>query len=81
MTKQKKAKAAGPIDRHVGAHVRRRREAIRLSQDALGELLGITFQQIQKYERGQNRITVARLLQIADALRERPINFLPDRYR
>ena len=49
------------IDVHVGARIRMRRQLINMSQERLGELLGITFQQVQKYEKGSNRISASRL--------------------
>ena len=58
-------KAPNPIDKHVGARVRMRRMMISMSQEKLGDKLGITFQQIQKYEKGTNRIGASRLQQIA----------------
>ncbi|WP_296713569.1 helix-turn-helix transcriptional regulator [Rhodoblastus sp.] len=61
-------KVPNPIDRHVGARVRMRRMLIGMSQEKLGEALGLTFQQIQKYEKGANRISASRLQQISDAL-------------
>jgi transcriptional regulator with XRE-family HTH domain len=61
-------KSPNPIDRHVGARVRMRRMMIEMSQEKLGEQLGITFQQIQKYEKGTNRIGASRLQQIAHVL-------------
>ena len=54
-------KTPNPIDVHVGARVRLRRTMLGLSQEKLGESLGITFQQIQKYEKGSNRIGASRL--------------------
>ncbi|MBK8007505.1 MAG: helix-turn-helix transcriptional regulator [Rhizobiales bacterium] len=61
-------KTPNPIDRHVGSRVRMRRMMISLSQEKLGERLGITFQQVQKYEKGTNRIGASRLQQIASIL-------------
>ena len=61
-------RSMNPIDAHVGARVRLRRMLIGMSQEKLGELLGVTFQQIQKYETGMNRISASRLWDIADAL-------------
>jgi transcriptional regulator with XRE-family HTH domain len=58
-------KSPNPIDKHVGSRVRMRRMMIGMSQEKLGEKLGITFQQIQKYEKGTNRIGASRLQQIA----------------
>lgn len=57
-----------PIDVHVGARLRYRRMSVGMSQEALGERLGVTFQQIQKYEKGLNRIGAGRLYQIARVL-------------
>jgi transcriptional regulator with XRE-family HTH domain len=56
------------IDRHVGNRVRMRRMIVGMSQDKLGEALGITFQQVQKYEKGTNRIGASRLQQISSVL-------------
>jgi transcriptional regulator with XRE-family HTH domain len=61
-------KSPNPIDKHVGSRVRMRRMMISMSQEKLGEKLGITFQQIQKYEKGTNRIGASRLQQIANVL-------------
>lgn len=58
-------KAPNPIDKHVGSRVRMRRMMVGMSQEKLGEHLGITFQQIQKYEKGTNRIGASRLQQIS----------------
>ena len=49
------------IDKHVGRRIRWRRRELKLSQERLGELLGLTFQQVQKYERGYNRVSASRL--------------------
>jgi transcriptional regulator with XRE-family HTH domain len=56
------------IDMHVGARIRMRRQLINMSQERLGELLGITFQQVQKYEKGSNRISASRLFYAAKTL-------------
>lgn len=61
-------KAPNPIDKHVGARVRMRRLLVGMSQEKLGTSLGITFQQIQKYEKGTNRIGASRLQQISEVL-------------
>jgi transcriptional regulator with XRE-family HTH domain len=61
-------KAPNPIDRHVGSRVRMRRMLIGMSQEKLGEALGLTFQQVQKYEKGTNRIGASRLHRIASVL-------------
>ena len=63
--------AAGPhpVDRHVGLHIRMRRKALGISQEKLAESLGLTFQQVQKYERGANRVSASKLWEIARALK------------
>ena len=58
----------GPIDEHVGARICARRKLLQLSQKQMAEKLGITFQQIQKYEKGVNRIGAGRLYTIASIL-------------
>ena len=65
------------IDGHVGARVRLRRTLMGLSQTKLAETLGVTFQQVQKYERGMNRIGASRLFDLARAL-DVPISFFFD---
>jgi len=57
-----------PIDVSIGIRVRARREALRITQAELAKDIGVTFQQVQKYEKGTNRIAAARLLQIARVL-------------
>jgi len=61
-------KAPNPTDRHVGNRVRMRRKMLTMSQDKLGDALGVTFQQVQKYEKGANRIGASRLQHIAHIL-------------
>jgi transcriptional regulator with XRE-family HTH domain len=61
-------KSASPIDRHVGARVRMLRMMAHMTQEKLGEALGITFQQVQKYEKGANRISASKLQQISSIL-------------
>src|SRR5271169_6610614 len=61
-------KAPNPIDKHVGSRVRMRRMMLSMSQEKLGDALGLTFQQVQKYEKGTNRIGASRLQQISDIL-------------
>jgi transcriptional regulator with XRE-family HTH domain len=56
------------VDRHVGSRVRMRRMMIPISQESLGDALGVTFQQVQKYEKGVNRICASRLQQISQIL-------------
>ncbi|MEO1612674.1 MAG: helix-turn-helix transcriptional regulator [Pseudomonadota bacterium] len=62
------SKAPNPIDVHVGARVRLRRLSLGVSQEKLGESLGLTFQQVQKYEKGANRIGASRLYAISRVL-------------
>jgi transcriptional regulator with XRE-family HTH domain len=66
-----------PIDVHVGGRVRLRRMLIGMSQEKLGTALGLTFQQIQKYERGANRIGSSRLFRISQFL-DVPVSFFFD---
>jgi transcriptional regulator with XRE-family HTH domain len=61
-------KSGNPIDKHVGSRVRMRRMMLGMSQTKLGEALGITFQQVQKYEKGTNRIGASRLQHIGHIL-------------
>jgi transcriptional regulator with XRE-family HTH domain len=61
-------KAPNPIDKHVGSRVRMRRMMLGMSQEKLGNNLGLTFQQVQKYEKGTNRIGASRLQQISQIL-------------
>ena len=67
-------KQANPVDAHVGHRVRLRRMLVGMSQERLGELLGLTFQQVQKYEKGINRIGAGRLFEVAGILGV-PISF------
>lgn len=62
-------KAPNPIDKIVGGNVRRIRLLNNMSQEKLGDAIGLTFQQVQKYEKGTNRIGSSRLVQIAAALK------------
>src|SRR6478752_7964676 len=66
-----------PIDIRVGARLRWRRNMLGLSQEKLGEAIGLTFQQVQKYERGANRIGASRLHQLSRVL-DVPISFFFD---
>ncbi len=68
-------KAPNPIDKHVGSRVRMRRMMLSMSQEKLGDALGLTFQQVQKYEKGTNRIGASRLQQIANILQVPPAFF------
>lgn len=71
----KEKKVPDPIDRHVGSRVRMRRVMLGMSQEKLGEALGLTFQQVQKYEKGTNRIGASRLQQISRTLDVPPAFF------
>src|SRR5215472_13256950 len=62
-------KAPNPVDKYVGSRVRMRRILLGMSQEKLGEALGLTFQQIQKYEKGTNRVGASRIQQM-------PVSFL-----
>jgi len=66
-----------PIDIHVGSRIRLRRNMQRISQEKLGEALGLTFQQIQKYERGANRVGASRLWELSRVL-DVPVQFFFD---
>jgi len=68
-------KAPNPVDKYVGSRVRMRRIMPGMSQEKLGEALGLTFQQIQKYEKGTNRVGASRIAQISEILQV-PISFL-----
>jgi transcriptional regulator with XRE-family HTH domain len=71
----KDKKVPNPIDRHVGSRVRMRRVMLGMSQEKLGDSLGLTFQQVQKYEKGTNRIGASRLQQISRTLDVPPAFF------
>ncbi len=68
-------KPPNPIDKHVGSRVRMKRILMGMSQEKLGEALGLTFQQVQKYEKGSNRIGASRLQEIAKTLQVPPSFF------
>jgi transcriptional regulator with XRE-family HTH domain len=70
-------RSPNPVDIHVGARVRLRRKILRLSQEKLGEELGVTFQQVQKYERGANRVGASRLWKLSEVL-DVPVSFFYD---
>src|SRR6266581_5865608 len=61
-------KVPNPVDKHVGSRLRMRRMMLGMSQEKLGEAFGLTFQQVQKYEKGINRMGASRLLQAAGIL-------------
>jgi transcriptional regulator with XRE-family HTH domain len=75
----KKKGRANSIDEHVGLQLRQRRALLGLSQEKLAEQVGITFQQIQKYENGANRVSASRLYEFSKVL-EIPVNFFFDSY-
>lgn len=62
-------RAPNPVDLHVGARVRMRRKFLGMSQEGLAESIALTFQQVQKYERGSNRISASKLYEISRALK------------
>ena len=66
-----------PVDAHVGGRVRLRRTMLGMSQEKLGEAIGLTFQQVQKYERGTNRIGASRLWELGKVL-DVPVSFFYD---
>ena len=68
---------ASPVDGHVGVRIRLRRTLMGMSQERLGEALGLTFQQVQKYERGVNRVGASRLFDLSRVL-DVPISFFFD---
>ena len=61
-------RSASAIDRYIGVRMREQRLALEMSQEQLGKALGVSFQQIQKYESGKNRVSAARLFDICKAL-------------
>lgn len=71
---EKGSRRPNPIDAHVGSRVRLRRMLLGISQEKLGERLGLTFQQVQKYEKGVNRIGASRLFDLSTVLAV-PISF------
>ena len=79
MAKSKGGDGPHPVDIHVGARVKLRRMILGISQDALGKSLGLTFQQVQKYEKGANRIGSSRLYELSKLLSV-PIQFFFDDY-
>ncbi len=66
------------VDKHIGGRVRMRREELGMSQKKLGNAIGVEYQQIQKYELGNNRLPISRLLQIGLALKDTPITFFTE---
>src|SRR6185369_3833986 len=72
-----KLEKPNPVDVHVGARVRLRRTLLGMSQEKLGEAVGLTFQQVQKYERGANRVGASRLFDLSRVL-DVPVSFFFD---
>lgn len=70
-------RSPNPIDVHVGTRVRLRRQVMKMSQEKLGDQLGVTFQQVQKYERGANRVGASRLWKMSQVL-DVPVGFFYD---
>src|SRR3984957_8035449 len=70
-----RSRGATPVDAHIGQKIRTRRNLLRLSQTELADAAGITFQQIQKYEKGVNRVGASRLQQFSEALGVPPSYF------
>jgi len=76
LSRGRRARGQGPhpVDIHVGSRIRMRRTLLGLSQEKLGDALGLTFQQVQKYERGANRVGSSRLYEISRIL-DVPVSF------
>ena len=74
---RRKADKPNPIDVHVGSRVRLRRTLLGMSQEKLGDAIGLTFQQVQKYERGANRVGASRLFELSRVL-DVPVSFFFD---
>lgn len=73
MAKQATIKKVGkPADQYIGSRIRMRRMMLHMSQEKLGDVLGLTFQQVQKYEKGTNRVGGSRILEISKALQVPP---------
>ncbi len=70
-------RSPNPVDLHVGGRVRMRRKMLGVSQERLAEALGLTFQQVQKYERGSNRVSASKLYEIARFL-SAPVSYFFD---
>jgi len=77
MKSQHAPRSPNPVDLHVGTRVRLRRQVLKMSQEKLGDQLGVTFQQVQKYERGANRVGASRLWRMSQVL-EVPVSFFYD---
>ena len=77
MTKPKRGRSTAAIDDHVGARIRERRIMLGLTQQQLAEMIGVTYQQAHKYERGINRVSAGRLYEVSQVLSV-PISFFFD---
>src|ERR1700728_1426467 len=77
--RRRKSDKPSPIDVHVGSRVRLRRTLLGMSQEKLGDALGLTFQQVQKYERGANRIGASRLYDLSRVL-DVPVSYFFDEF-
>jgi transcriptional regulator with XRE-family HTH domain len=77
MTDLLESRPPNPVDLHVGARIRLRRRMQGVSQEKLADALGLTFQQVQKYERGANRVSASKLYEIATAL-QAPVSYFFD---
>lgn len=77
MKSQHTPRSPNPVDTHVGTRVRLRRQILKMSQEKLGNALGVTFQQVQKYERGANRVGASRLWKMSQVL-DVPVSFFYD---
>ncbi len=77
--KSREADPSHPIDQHVGAKIRLRRRTLGITQEALAQMLGLTFQQVQKYERAGNRTSASRLYDLSRALKV-PVSYFFDGY-
>ncbi len=76
-TRTTKSHGPDPVDVHVGARIRMRRVMSGMSQEKLGDALGLTFQQVQKYERGANRVSASKLWDLSNIL-DVPVSFFFD---
>lgn len=70
-------RSTSSVDRHIGTRIRARRLEIRMSQESLADAIGVTFQQVQKYEKGVNRVSASTLFRIARVLDAELVAFLP----
>lgn len=77
MSEETEGRRPNPVDLHVGGRVRMRRKLLGVSQEQLADSLGLTFQQVQKYERGANRVSASKLYEIAKTLQV-PVAFFFD---